>query len=70
MPVILVAQEFPRPDEIDEDWIIANDWILRRVILDDSFLPALNSHPRLSVTNTPSKRCITIFCNRDLLLPR
>jgi len=42
MPVILVAQEFPKPDEIDEDWIIANDWILRRVILDDSFLPALN----------------------------
>ena len=40
-PVILVAQEFPKPDEIDEDWIIANDWILRRVILDDSFVPAL-----------------------------
>lgn len=42
MPVILVAQEFPKPSDIDEDWIISNDWILRRVILDDSFLPALN----------------------------
>jgi hypothetical protein len=41
-PVILVAQEFPRPDEIDEDWIVAHDWILRRVILDDSFVPAMN----------------------------
>lgn len=41
-PVILVAQEFPKPSDIDEDWIIAYDWILRRVILDDSFLPALD----------------------------
>jgi hypothetical protein len=41
-PVILVALEFPRPDEIDEAWLLANDWILRRVILDDSFLPALD----------------------------
>lgn len=41
-PVVLVAQEFPRPDEIDDDWIVAHDWILRRVILDASFIPAMN----------------------------
>src|SRR5262249_33489908 len=41
-PVVLVAQEFPRPSDIDEDWIVAHDWILRRVLLDDSFVPALN----------------------------
>jgi len=41
-PVVLVAQEFPKPNEIDEDWIIAHDWILRRVLLDDSFVPAMN----------------------------
>jgi hypothetical protein len=41
-PIVLVAQEFPSPDEIDEDWIIAHDWILRRVLLDDSFIPAMN----------------------------
>jgi hypothetical protein len=40
-PVILVAQEVPHPHEIDEHWLVAHDWILRRVILDDSFLPAL-----------------------------
>ena len=40
-PVILVANEVPKPNDIDEDWLIAYDWILRRVILDDSFLPAL-----------------------------
>ena len=40
-PVIFVAQEVPKPDEIDEDWLIAHDWILRRVILDASYLPAL-----------------------------
>ena len=41
-PVILVAQEVPKPHEIDEDWLIAHDWILKRVILDDTFIPALN----------------------------
>jgi hypothetical protein len=41
-PVVLVAQEFPNPKDIDEDWIVKHDWILRRVLLDDSFLPALN----------------------------
>jgi hypothetical protein len=40
-PVVLVAQEVPRPHEIDDDWLVAHDWILRRVILDGSFLPAL-----------------------------
>ncbi|HXK40408.1 MAG TPA: hypothetical protein VJ837_06275, partial [Candidatus Paceibacterota bacterium] len=41
-PVVLVAQEFPNPDDIDEHWIIRHDWILRRAILDDSFIPAMN----------------------------
>ncbi len=41
-PVVLVAQEFPKPNEIDEDWIVAHDWILRRVILDDTFIPAMD----------------------------
>jgi len=41
-PVVLVAQEFPKPNQIDEDWIVSRDWILRRSLLDDSFVPALN----------------------------
>ena len=40
-PVVLVAQAIPNPKDIDEDWLIAHDWILKRIILDDSFLPAL-----------------------------
>jgi hypothetical protein len=40
-PVVLVAQEVPAPDEIDDDWLVAHDWVLRRTILDDSFVPAL-----------------------------
>jgi hypothetical protein len=40
-PVILVANEMPAPDAIDDGWLIRHDWILRRVILDDSFKPAL-----------------------------
>ena len=41
-PIILVANDVPYPNEIDEDWLLAHDWILRRVILDDSFIPALD----------------------------
>jgi hypothetical protein len=40
-PVILVANDVPAPHEIDDAWLLRYDWILKRVILDDSFLPAL-----------------------------
>jgi hypothetical protein len=40
-PVILVANEVPAPDAISDAWLIKHDWILRRVLLDDSFRPAL-----------------------------
>ena len=32
----------PKPNEIDNDWIVRHDWILNRVLLDDSFRPALS----------------------------
>lgn len=41
-PVILVANEVPAPQEINESWLIRHQWILKRVILDDAFLPALD----------------------------
>ena len=41
MPVVLVAQEMPSPDQITEAWVIAHDWILNRCLLDDSFRPTL-----------------------------
>jgi len=41
-PVILVANAVPAPNDIDDAWLIENDWILNRAILDDSFRPALN----------------------------
>jgi hypothetical protein len=40
-PVILVANEMPAPHEVDEGWLVQHDWVLKRAILDDSFLPAL-----------------------------
>jgi hypothetical protein len=42
-PVILVAQDVPRPDQIDEDWILSYEWIIRRVLLDDSLKAALDN---------------------------
>jgi hypothetical protein len=40
-PVIFVANEVPAPHEITDAWLLEHDWILKRVILDDSFRPAL-----------------------------
>jgi uncharacterized coiled-coil protein SlyX len=39
-PVVLVAQEIPAPHEIDDEWIVRHDWMLKRALLDDSFLYA------------------------------
>ncbi len=41
-PVILVAQDFPQPSDIDQTWLVRYDWIIRRVILDDSYLATLS----------------------------
>lgn len=41
-PVIFVANPFPRPNDIDRAWLIEHEWILRRVILDNSFLASLD----------------------------
>src|SRR5439155_2484562 len=41
-PVILVAQDVPAPHDIDEAWLLQYQWILSRVLLDDSFRPALD----------------------------
>ncbi|GAA4255911.1 hypothetical protein [Dactylosporangium darangshiense] len=38
---MLVANDVPAPHQIDDAWLVQHDWILRRVILDDSFRPAL-----------------------------
>jgi hypothetical protein len=40
-PIILVANDVPAPHEIDQGWMLRYDWILKRTILDKSFLPAL-----------------------------
>jgi hypothetical protein len=40
-PVVLVANQVPAPNAIDDAWLTTHDWILRRVLLDDSFKPAL-----------------------------
>ncbi|MBE7449722.1 MAG: hypothetical protein HS111_12725 [Kofleriaceae bacterium] len=42
-PVLLVAQPVPKPNQINLTWILQHDWILRRVILDPSFIPALDA---------------------------
>ncbi|NRB54132.1 MAG: hypothetical protein HRU41_41175 [Saprospiraceae bacterium] len=41
MPVVMVAQEVPCPHQITKAWVIAHDWIINRVLLDDSFRPTL-----------------------------
>ena len=40
-PVVLVANDVPAPHEVDQGWLLRHDWIIKRAILDNSFLPAL-----------------------------
>jgi hypothetical protein len=40
-PVIMVAQEVPDPNQIDEAWLVQYQWIIARILLDESFRPAL-----------------------------
>lgn len=42
VPVVLVAQDVPGPHEITESWLLEHEWVLRRVLLDDSFHVALD----------------------------
>lgn len=41
-PVVLVGSAVPRPDQIKESWLLRHDWILKRVLLDDSFRGAFD----------------------------
>ena len=41
-PVIMVARDIPRPDQIDEAWLLRHAWILDRVLLDQSFAEAID----------------------------
>ncbi len=41
-PAILVANDVPAPNELDDAWLLQYDWILNRTLLDDSFKPALD----------------------------
>lgn len=41
-PVIMVAQELPSPDEITEAWLLRHDWVLKRVLLDESYRKPLH----------------------------
>ncbi|MBF4766567.1 hypothetical protein ISU10_02150 [Nocardioides agariphilus] len=41
-PVILVAQDVPAPDEINNGFLVRYAWVIRRALLDDGFEPALD----------------------------
>jgi hypothetical protein len=56
MPVVCVAQEMPSPDQITPAWVISNDWILNRHLLDDSFRPTLRYLANNSVGDDYSLR--------------
>lgn len=40
-PVVLVANDVPRPDAVDEDWLLTHQWILERALLDESLRPSM-----------------------------
>ncbi|MBO9728698.1 MAG: hypothetical protein J7623_08680 [Chitinophaga sp.] len=42
-PVIMVAQEMPAPHDINNEWVVSHDWILKRSLLDDSFKTGMDN---------------------------
>jgi hypothetical protein len=74
-PVILVAQEFPQPSDIDQTWLVRYDWILKRTILDDSYLPTLSNIAQTAgdeialeemKANVNQQRCIVLSLRQEL----
>ncbi|MBU3032264.1 hypothetical protein [Paracoccus marinaquae] len=49
MPVVMVAMDVPSPHEITEGWVVAHDWSINRVLLDDSFREALEDLAKRNV---------------------
>lgn len=41
--VIMIAEQVPPPEKINLEWVKKHDWIIAKVLLDDSFRDALNS---------------------------
>ncbi len=41
-PVVMVAQPVPKPSDLTIKWLLQYDWILRRAILDPSFIGAFD----------------------------
>ena len=41
--VVLVAEKLPAPAEIDRSWVTRHDWIIGRVLLDESFRDAVDT---------------------------
>ncbi len=76
-PVVLIAQEFPQPQDIDQAWLVRHDWILRRAILDDSFLPTIDTLAQTSgdeiaiaemQVNVNQQRCIVQELRQELAI--
>ena len=53
-PVVMVAQEMPAPDDITEAWLLRYDWILKRALLDQQFMPSIDMLRKDFVSNEVS----------------
>jgi hypothetical protein len=41
IPVVLVAMPMPKPNQINETWLLQHSWIIRDILLDPALAPAL-----------------------------
>ena len=64
--IVLVAEKLPALAEIDLSWVKRHDWILSKVLLDDSFRGALNSIRR-QISRDRLQRSIELDANRERL---
>lgn len=54
--VVLVAEKLPTPAEIDLSWVRRHDWILAKVLLDESFRDALDTIRQDAGSRDPAVR--------------
>jgi len=66
VPVVLVAQDVPAPNQITRAWLIQHDWILGRALRDDSFRPAL----RYLVDESPGVEVRLTHLERNMITQR
>lgn len=67
--VVFIAEPIPLPHQVTKEWVKKHDWIIAKVLLDDSFRDALNSvNQDVSLDDMPTDKIDDMMDNAALSL--